>query len=179
MLDRKNTALVIVDVQGKLATLMYKQERMHNALVKMVRGARILGLPVFWLEQLPEKLGKTTPRLAEELKGIDPLAKSSFSGCGQSEFVSALKGSGCNQVLLAGIEAHICVYQTALDLTASGYEVEVIVDASSSRSKYDKRLALDKLARKGVELTSVEMALFELMTTAECEEFREIAKLVK
>ncbi|KEQ12110.1 hydrolase [Endozoicomonas numazuensis] len=179
MLSRNNTALVVVDVQGKLASLMYKQERMHDALVRMVKGAQLLELPVFWLEQLPEKLGRTTPVLAEALKGAVPMAKASFSGCGQPDFMDSLKASGKTQVLLAGIEAHICVYQTALDLMERGYDVEVVVDATSSRSKHNKRLALDKLARKGVELTSVEMVLFELMKTAECDVFRDVAKLVK
>lgn len=179
MLSQNNTALVIVDVQGKLATLMYKQEKMHDALVKMIKGAQMLELPVFWLEQLPEKLGRTTPEVADELEGVSPIAKASFSACGQQTFMGSLKASGKTQILLAGIEAHICVYQTALDLMASGYEVEVVVDATSSRSEHSKRLALDKLARMGAEMTNVEMSLFELMRTAKCDVFRDVAKLVK
>ncbi|WP_422134243.1 hydrolase [Endozoicomonas sp. ALD040] len=179
MLSQNNTALVVVDVQGKLATLMYKQEKMHDALVKMIKGVRMLNLPVLWLEQLPEKLGRTTPEIADELEGVAPIAKTTFSGCGQQKFMDSLMATGKTCILLAGIETHICVYQTALDLMASGYEVEIVADATSSRSKHSKRLALDKLARKGVEMTNVEMALFELMKTAGSDVFRDVAKLVK
>ncbi|WOG25866.1 isochorismatase family protein [Endozoicomonas sp. 8E] len=179
MLSQNNTALVVVDVQGKLATLMYKQEKMHDALVKMIKGVRMLNMPVLWLEQLPEKLGRTTPEVADELEGVTPIAKATFSGCGHQTFMDSLMATGKTCILLSGIETHICVYQTALDLMASGYEVEIVADATSSRSKHSKRLALDKLARKGVEVTNVEMALFELMRTAESDVFRDLAKLVK
>lgn len=103
MLSQDNTALVVVDVQGKLATLMYRQKNMHDGLVKMIKGARMLELSVFWLEQLPEKLGPTSPSVADELKGLTPVAKASFSGCGEQAFMDSLKAAGkthiCWQVL--------------------------------------------------------------------------------
>lgn len=179
MLTDENTALVIVDVQGKLARLMHEHEALFNQLVAMTRGARELQLPIIWMEQIPEKLGATIEPLAKELGGIEPIHKSSFSCLGEPDFLKALEKSGCRQVLLMGIEAHICVYQTARDLLDAGYAVEVIVDAVSSRTLQNKEVALDKMAAAGADLTSVEMALFELMKTAEAPEFRAVARIIK
>ena len=179
MLSRDNAVLVVVDVQGKLSALMHKHEAMLKNIITVVKGARQLSLPVLWMEQLPDKLGPTTPLLAAELEGVKAMSKSTFSACGHQGFLDELGHSGREQVLLVGIETHICVYQTALDLQERGFEVEVVADATSSRAKRNKRLALDKLAQAGVGLTSVEMMLFELMRTAECEEFRSVTRLIK
>ncbi|WP_419835123.1 hydrolase [Endozoicomonas atrinae] len=179
MLNLDSTVLVVVDVQGKLATLMHEHESLFHNIVTMVKGAKLLNVPILWLEQIPEKLGGTVPELANELSGFSPVRKSSFSACGEPSFISALEHTGCRQVLLTGIEAHICVYQTAMDLLAGGYEVEVLVDGVSSRTLQNKEVALDKMSAQGADLTTVEMALFELMKSAEAEKFREIAMLIK
>lgn len=179
MLSLENTALVVVDVQGKLATLMHEHEALFHNIVTAVKGAKLLNIPILWLEQIPEKLGETIPELVWELSSIKPVHKSSFSACGEPEFVRALKKTGCRQILLTGIETHICVYQTAMDLLDNGYEVEVLVDAVSSRTIQNKEVALDKMSALGADLTTVEMALFELMECAEAPQFREIARLIK
>ncbi len=181
MLTQAHTALVVVDIQGKLAGLVQETERLHKNVQTLIRGADILELPILWLEQLPEKLGATSPELDSLLRslGRKPIVKSSFSGGGSAEFMAKLQASACRQVLLVGIEAHICVYQTALDLRAAGYEVQVVVDAVASRLADNKQLALDKLSRQGVELSSVEMALFELLRLAEGSNFKQISQLLK
>lgn len=179
MLNLESSVLVVVDVQGKLATLMHEHESLFHNVATMVKGAKLLNMPILWLEQLPEKLGGTIPELASELSEFSPLRKSSFSACGEPDFISALEKRGSRQVLLTGIETHICVYQTAMDLLAGGYDVEVLVDAVSSRTLQSKEVALDKMAALGADLTTVEMALFELMKTAEAPQFREVAKLIK
>ncbi|KEI72132.1 hydrolase [Endozoicomonas elysicola] len=179
MLNLESSVLVVVDVQGKLATLMHEHESLFHNIVTMVKGAKLLNIPILWLEQIPEKLGNTISELTSELSGCSPVRKSSFSACGEPDFVSALEKTGSRQVLLTGIEAHICVYQTAMDLLAGGYEVEVLVDAVSSRTMQSKEVALDKMSALGADLTTVEMALFELMKSAEAPQFREIAKLIK
>ena len=179
MLSIENTALVIVDVQGKLATLMHEQEALYKNLVTMVKGARALQVPILWMEQLPEKLGPTIPELANELEGLQPMSKATFSCCRHPAFLESLEISNRDQVLLIGIEAHICVYQTAVDLLSAGLHVEVVTDGVSSRTEANKQVALDKLATAGVELTSVEMCLFELMQTAAHPGFRQIAQLIK
>ena len=179
MLTRDDTALVIVDVQGKLATLMHDQPSLYKNLVAMVSGARELALPVLWMEQIPHKLGPSIPEIVELLPEQNPVSKSSFSCYGEPAFVSALEQTNKKTVLIVGIEAHICVYQTAMDLCRSGYEVEVVSDAVSSRSETSKSVALDKMASAGIGITCTEMALFELMKTAEAPEFRAVAKLIK
>ncbi|MCW7554775.1 hydrolase [Endozoicomonas gorgoniicola] len=179
MLNLDNTVLVIVDVQGKLATLMHKKDALYKNLAAITAGAKELDLPVLWLEQIPHKLGPTITEVSEQLSGQTPISKSAFSGCGEPEFIKALKDTGRKQVLVVGIEAHICVYQTAVDLHQDGFEVEVVADAVSSRTKQNKMIALDKLGKAGIGITSTEMALFELMKTADAPQFRTIAKLIK
>lgn len=179
MLKPDNTALTIIDVQGKLATLMHQQEQLSRNLKILIQGIQVLGLPIFWMEQYPKGLGPTIPEVAELLTGQNPLAKLSFSAWGQDEFQEKLRASGRRQILLAGIETHICVYQTARSLLVQNYHVEVVTDAVSSRTPENKRIGLDKMARAGAEITSVETALFELLQTAGTPQFKEISHLVR
>ena len=179
MLDRRHTILVVVDVQGKLAQLMHAKQALFENLKSVIGGIRALEIPILWAEQNPTGLGPTVPEIAAVLEGLEPIAKVSFS-CWQNEaFARALGDAGRRQVLIAGIEAHICVYQSAMDLTAAGYEVEIVADAVSSRKPENKVLALQKLRDAGVKITSVEMALFELLEIAEGETFKNILRIVK
>ncbi len=179
MLSVDNTVLVLVDVQTKLAALMADREAMIANQQRMIRGAQILGLPILWNEQYPEGLGPTIPDLAELLTENNALAKRSFSCCGNEVFVDQLKATGRKQVLLLGIESHVCVYQTAADLTAADFEVHAVVDAISSRTPANKEIGLEKMRDLGAKLTSTETALFELLRVAQGPQFKEISKLVK
>ncbi len=179
MLSVDNTVLVLVDVQTKLAALMADREAMIANQRRMIRGAQILKTPILWNEQYPEGLGPTIPELAELLPDIEPLAKRSFSCCGNGEFVEQLEATGRKQVLLLGIESHVCVYQTAADLTAADFEVHAVVDAISSRTSANKEIGLEKMRELGAKMTSTETALFELLRVAQGPQFKEISKLVK
>jgi nicotinamidase-related amidase len=179
MLKIDNTALVIVDVQGKLATLMTNRDEFFRKMVMIARGAKILGLPILWNEQLPDKLGPTIPELKDALSGMNPLVKNTFSCCGNPDFVNALKKSNCNQVLLTGMETHVCVYQTAADLIADGFEMYLVADAVSSRTPEDRRIGIDAITAMGAKITSVEMCFFEMLKVAEGDKFKEIIKVVK
>jgi hypothetical protein len=179
MLHLESTALVLIDIQGKLATLMHQREQLYRNLQILVKGTQALELPILWLEQYPKGLGPTIPEVADLLEDGQPIAKTCFSGCGQEEFMEQLRNSGCRQLLLAGIETHICVYQTARDLLAQGHHVEIVADAVSSRTPENRQIGLERMARAGAEITSVEMALFELLRQAKGEQFKEIAGLVK
>jgi len=179
MLKPEKTVLTIVDVQGKLAQMMSGKQTLFENLQKIIKGIQALEIPILWVEQNPEGLGSTIPEVAELLAGINPISKLSFSCCKNERFIQALKAANCNQILIVGIEAHICVYQTAMDLVKLGYEVEVVTDAVSSRTVENKNVALQKMSRAGVSLTSTEMALFELLEVAEGEQFKEILKIVK
>jgi nicotinamidase-related amidase len=179
MLSQDDTALVIVDVQGKLAQLMDDRETLFANLQRMARSARVLGLPILWAEQIPEKLGPTIPELAALLEGFSPISKTSFSCAGSGEFLALLDACGRRQLLLTGIEAHICVYNTAADLLARGYEVQVVEDAVGARTATNKAVGVHRMRELGAALTSTEMALFEMMETAEHPCFREIQAIVK
>jgi len=179
MLKPDNTALAIIDVQGKLASLMHQREQLYRNLQILIRGIQVLELPIFWLEQYPEGLGPTIHEVAELLADQKPLPKLSFSACGQDEFLEKLRASGRREILLAGIETHVCVYQTARDLLEQDYRVEIVVDATSSRTPENKRVGLDKMAHAGAEMSSVEVALFELLRTADSPRFKEVSRLIK
>ena len=179
MLKQTETVLVIIDVQGKLAELMHDRERLYSNLSILVQGIQALEIPILWLEQYPKGLGPTIPEVADLLPDQNPIAKTCFSGCGRVEFVEALRAAERRQVLVAGIETHICVYQTVRDLLGSGYEVEVVADAVSSRVPENRQIALDKMVRAGAELSSVEMALYELMREAGTPAFKKILPLVQ
>ena len=179
MLTRENTVLVVIDVQEKLFPVMHNHESLSANLQTLIQGIRALGVPIIWLEQNPAGLGPTVPEVAQHLAGLEPITKVTFSCCGEPAFADAIEALGRQQALLCGIESHVCVYQTAIDLAQFGHEVEVATDAVSSRSTDTKATALRKLEHAGVGLTCTEMALFELLQAGEGPEFKEILKLVK
>ncbi len=179
MLKSEKTALIVVDVQGKLAQLMCGKQALFENLQKIIKGIQVMGIPILWVEQNPDGLGSTIPEVSELLVGITPVSKSSFSCCKNEHFIQSLNAANRNQILIVGIEAHICVYQTAVNLVEIGYEVEVVTDAVSSRTIENKKVALQKMRNAGVTMTSTEMALFELLEVAEGEQFKEILKIVK
>lgn len=158
---------------------VYNKEVLFENLQKLIKGSKILGIPILWTEQNPKGLGPTIPEVANLLSDIRPISKLSFSGCGNERFMEALRTLNRNQVLLVGIEAHVCIYQTAVDLVNLGYEVQVVVDAVSSRTEENKLIGLEKIREVGVSLTSVETVLFELLRVAKGSKFREILKIVK
>jgi len=187
MLTTNNTVFVLVDVQGKLASVMHEKEALFDSLSRLVRGMQTLAVPIIWMEQIPEKMGATIPQLKELLTNQKPISKSSFSCCGSAEFMECLEATGRKQVLLAGIETHVCVYQTAVELMRAGYAVEVVVDAVSSRSVLNKEIGLQKIKDCGARsvgsgqghVTTVETAIFELMRTADHPAFRDTLGIVK
>jgi nicotinamidase-related amidase len=179
MLDEKDCCLVIIDVQGKLAELMHERENLLKNLRILIQAVRILEIPVLWCQQVPAALGPTVPEIAELLAGLEPINKSSFSCCRCEEFNNKLHELKKKQIMLCGIESHVCVYQTAVDLIEQGYEVEVIADAVSSRTAANKEMGLNKIAADDAQISSVETALFEILKTAEHPRFRQIAKLIK
>lgn len=179
MLKTNNTALVLIDIQGKLASLMHDKETLYANLQKLIKGAQALELPILWLEQYPKGLGPTIAEIAELLEGQEPLAKTCFSAYGLDEFRQALRQTQRRQIVLAGIETHICVYQTARDLLDDDFYVEIVADAVSSRTPQNNAIGLEKMLHCGAQITSVEMCLFELLQKAGGAQFKEIAALVK
>ena len=179
MLDIQNCSLVVIDVQGKLAQLMYGKEDLFKNVQILIKAAKILGIPIIWSQQSPKALGETVPEISQLLADNEPIDKMSFSCCGDEKFNSKLNVLNRRQLLLCGIEAHVCIYQTAVDLLAKGMDVNVIADAVSSRTLENKQIALEKMKAEGLNVSSVEMVLFELLRTAEHPQFKQIAKLIK
>ncbi|NMH65432.1 hydrolase [Shewanella salipaludis] len=180
MLKPEEVVLMIVDVQGKLAQCMDQTERLHQQLSCLILGAQLFDIPVIWLEQLPAKLGPTSPELQTLLsQSSTPLHKQHFSGWQCHEARAALTGLGRKQVLLAGIETHVCVYQTCRDLLDHGYGVHLLADAVSSRELEYKQLGIQMMTQRGALLTNVESLLFELQTEAQGDRFKELLKLIK
>ena len=179
MFNLNDTIMVLVDVQGQLAQVVSGKNDLHRSLEVLVRGMKALDVPLIWMEQIPSKLGPTIELLSRHLGDETPIAKNSFSCCGEPGFMAALKKSGKSQVVLAGIESHICVFQTAHDLIQKGYQVQVVSDCVSSRTEANKNVGLERIRSLGGEITSVEMLFFELMRDTDCSGFRDIVKLIK
>ncbi|EIV8653283.1 isochorismatase family protein [Vibrio parahaemolyticus] len=180
MLSKGNTGLIVVDVQGKLATLMHESDALIENITKLVKGAKALDLPILWLEQNPERLGPTAEPIREVLESTHlPITKYTFDGCKEATFKVAMETAKVDTWLVCGIESHICVYQTAVSLRQSGYRVELVTDCVSSRTAANKALALAKLTANGVVLTGLEMCLYEMVEDCRAPEFKEILALIK
>lgn len=175
VLDRERCALVVVDIQEAFRDAVGDFGRVAANAAVLVQGARALGLTVVATEQYPRGLGATVPEVADHLDGDGPLAKTVFSAAAADGFDLG----GRDQALLCGIEAHVCVSQTAHDLLDRGVEVHVARDAVSSRSQENLEVGLHKMEGAGAVLTSVEAALFELLGEAGSEEFKTVQALIK
>ena len=181
-LDRKQTLLAVIDIQEKFSSVVHRFDEVQRNVDRLIRGCHLLGVPFALTEQYPKGLGHTTPELQQsitETYAVKPVEKICFSSHGCAEFAEQLQRAGRKQILLAGIEAHVCIWQTALDLLDAGYEVQIVADAVSSRSAENREIALRRLEQEGAKLTSTEMALFEMTVQAGTAEFKEISKLVK
>jgi nicotinamidase-related amidase len=179
MLEIQHCCLTVVDVQGKLAQLMHGREALFKNIQILIQATKIIEIPILWCQQCPDALGPTVPEIAQLLAGIEPINKAVFSCCGAKQFNAGLKALGRNQVLLCGIETHVCIYQTAMDLLRQDFNVYVIADAVSSRALENKQIALTRLAAEGAKISSTEMVLFELLKTAENPQFKQVSRLVK
>ncbi len=179
MMTPDETLLLLIDVQGRLAESVFQPEALSKNISKLLRSCTILDVPVLVTEQYPKGLGYTLASLMELLPGNIPVEKKTFSCCGVPEFMRQLRSFNRNDILVVGIEAHVCVYQTSVELLEFGYNVHLVTDAVSSRTKENKRLGIRCIEKAGASLTSTEMALFELLRVAEGERFKSISTIVK
>ena len=177
----EQSCLLVIDVQGRLAEMMQHKKQLFKHITLMIKAANLMHLPIHWFEQYPKGLGPTVPDIKALLNDAQYHEKITFSGCGEShsDFIGALRASGREQCIITGIEAHVCVYQTVLDLLANGFSVKVNQQAVSSRDKSNKKLALNNMQLHGAQLTSSEMILFELMRTAEHPNFKQVSNWLK
>jgi nicotinamidase-related amidase len=174
-LDPERTTLVVVDVQEAFRKAIPDFDRIAKATATLIEGAEAIGIPIVITEQYPKGLGETVPEIADHLpEGTEPLQKVCFSAADAEGFDLG----GRDQALVCGVETHVCVNQTALDLLGAGVEVQVAEDAVGSRFEENKRVGLHKMERAGAMMTSVETALFELLGRAGTDEFKRVQKLI-
>ena len=177
-LTPQNSVLVIVDVQEKLFKLSHRREESLAAMQRLIRSCRILNMPALVTLQYVKGLGPLTPELAEATQGLPALEKLAFSCCGLPEFARRLKELGRQRVILCGIEGHVCVQQTAIDLMKD-YFVYVAADAIGSRQRHDHKVAVERLRDCGAVITTVESAVFEMLREAGTEQFKACLPLFK
>jgi nicotinamidase-related amidase len=177
LLERTKSLLLLVDMQERLVPAMADPADVTNRCGILLRAAYELGVPIFASEQYPKGLGATLPELAAF--ATRRLEKMEFSAYANSAIKDELKRAGQKQIILAGVEAHVCVLQTGLDLIEAGYQVFVVADAVASRRAESREVALHRLARAGATPITVEMALFEWLRSADAPEFRSISKLIR
>lgn len=178
ILKREKCALLIIDIQGRIINVMRNKELMIENTLKLIKGMKILDIPIYYTEQYPKGLGETIPELKEELNS-EAVQKMTFSCTGAGELFKELINKNITQVIVCGIESHVCVQQTVLDLIANGFQVDVAADAVTSRRKMDYELALNRIQSNGAEITSTESILFEILDVCGTPEFKEVIKLVK
>ncbi|MBE0643754.1 MAG: hydrolase [Bacteroidetes bacterium] len=179
MLTTAHAMLLVIDVQGKLADLAWRSEQLQKNIRILIEGMKVLGVPVVATEQYPKGLGGTVPAIAELLGDTPIIEKNSFSCCGEFEFESKLTEMHKTDIIVCGIETHVCVYQTTRDLLTLGYNVHLVTDAVSSRTEENWMLGIDVSRSLGAKLTGTEMVLFELLKESGTDSFKAISKMVK
>ncbi len=179
LLSRRKTALVVIDIQERLLPAISNNEEVVRNSVLLINGARILGVPIIITEQYPKGLGPTVSAIAEAADKIQAIEKITFSCAGEDNFLQALDAANADTVVLCGIETHVCVLQTALDLYQRGIRVQVAADAVGSRSPANRESAMAEMRQAGIVPTAAESVLFKLLRVAGTPEFKQVAKLVR
>lgn len=177
LLSRQASRLLVIDMQERLLRVMRDAQAVTAQCELLLQAAACLSVPSFATEQYPQGLGATVEPLRSRLGTIP--AKLRFSAASAWDWAAAADGTERRQIVLAGIETHVCVLQTALDLQSAGFDVYVVADAVTSRHEADQRIALERMRDQGVVVTSAEAVLFEWCEAAGTDEFRQISSLVK
>lgn len=179
MLQKEDCGLILVDVQGSLARIVQHSDLFIANTKKLIQCCELLSIPVVWLEQNPKGLGATIPEIAELLQNSTVNEKVHFNALFEESIKEVIKSTDKKRWLVAGIEAHICVYQTVLGLLDEGFEVDVVLDCISSRLQSNIDLSLIKMRDNGASITSLEMCIFELMKSAKTNNFKDILSIIK
>jgi nicotinamidase-related amidase len=174
-----NVVGLVIDIQERIFPAIWEHEKLTRNVPVLIEGLKALGIPLIVTEQYVKGLGSTIPALSDSIQGIDRIEKASFSCCDEPRFMMGLASSGKDYVVICGIESHVCVLQTAIDLKQNGYHPVVVEDCISSRRENDKMIAIERMRREGVILTTYEAILFELLRYSGGETFKAISRLVK
>lgn len=178
-INKANTIGLIVDIQERLFPHIYEHQQLDNNVQILINGLKALEVPVVVTEQYKKGLGETIDSIAQLVEGYAHMEKIAFSCCDEPKFMETLELTTKRQVIIAGIESHICVLQTAIDLKERGFTPIVIEDCVSSRTIENKRIAMNRLRQEGILVSSYESVLFELCRFAGTDAFKSISKLVK
>ena len=178
-IKKDRAVLAAIDFQKRLIPVMKYADDVESNAAKLIAGARVLGMEILVTQQYTKGIGPTTAKISSALGEFEHIEKVTFSAMKTDEFVHALEESGADTVIICGIETHICVQQTVLDLLAAGYNVFVAADCVSSREKEAKELALRRMEESGAILTSHEAILFEMLQSAKAREFKQISAIIK
>jgi len=179
MFSPENTILLVIDIQGKLARLMHNRNELFRNVATLIQTASHLEIPTIVTEQVPEKIGTTIPEITKLIKYYQPITKASFSCCGEDRFIQELETLNRKQIIVTGIETHVCVVQTISDLLNMQYEVQVVGDAVSSRTEANKQFGLDRAGALGAGITCTEMIICELLKTCKHPRFKDVVGLIK
>lgn len=179
VLKKETTALIVIDMQERILPVIRNHEMVTENTIKLIKGFKVLNLPVYYTEQYPKGLGHTSQKILRELDGLNAVQKMSFSCSGAENLYDELKAKQLKQIVVCGIESHVCVQQSVLDLLVNNFQVNLIADAVSSRKEIDYNIALDRMRINGAEITTTESVLFELLEVCGTPEFKEVSKIVK
>lgn len=179
VLQREKAALLIIDIQDKILVAMQNSDSVLSNTEKLINGFKVLGIPIYFTEQYPKGLGRTSQKLLDLLEGTEAVTKMSFSCFGAGDLFETLKTKKLTQIIVCGVESHVCVQQTVLDLLVNDFQVNLAADAVSSRKTLDYEIALRRMNEHGAEITTTESILFELLNVCGTDEFKAISKLVK
>jgi nicotinamidase-related amidase len=178
-IKREDTALIVIDMQSKLYPFIHEYEQLTKNCTRLIEGLKVLGVPIVVTQQYTAGLGETIEPVKAAIGEYTHIEKMCFSCYGDNNFISELKKLGRKNILLAGIESHVCVLQTALDLIENGYQPVLVEDCVSSREPNNKRIAVERMRDAGAIITTYESILFELTVLCGTDEFKKIVKIVK
>lgn len=179
LISREDTLFVAIDFQEKLMPVMSDREVLEDKTVRLVKGMKALGIPALVTQQYTKGIGSTVPAIAQALGDFEHIEKSTFGCMGNPEFAARVKDAGKKNVVVCGIEAHICVQQTVLQLMEAGYNVYVPADCISSRSPEDRKWGAERMKAAGAVLTTYESILYELLGDSKAEGFKAVSAIVK
>lgn len=179
ILKKEQAALIVVDVQDRLAAVMSERQKVTANILHLIEAAKLLGLPVVLTEQYPKGLGPTVNEIKEALPASEPIEKLTFNCCGEPPFLTKVGALGKKKVILCGMETHVCVLQTCVGLLREGYDVHVVRDAVCSRTKDNYKTGIEFMRDAGAVITCTETVLFQLLEKAGTDEFKAIVKRIK
>jgi nicotinamidase-related amidase len=179
LIDRENTGLLVIDVQEKLMEVMGQKQRIIDNIIRLLHLSKIFHLPVMLTEQYPKWLGPTLPEIVENLPSYDPISKMHFNCCDVDAFNDQLESQSYKNIIVTGVESHICVFQTCVSILVQGYNVHVPQDAVDSRTDENWRVGLKLMEQAGAIITSTEAVIYQILKEAGTKEFKRMLKIIR